>query len=306
MTRNLRATLLTIGGAALALLVAMIAWSRFQDVPRAISGVEHRPAAVAIAPVSGTGWVGVLLAPEVVTLTAPADGRLAELTVQLGDRVEQGQVVARLNDVPLRRELEKARARRAVREAELARAKVAASTSHDRLARSEKAARWLNRNELEDQRLASRTAQSDLEVANANLEEASAAVAELDASIHDVELRAPFAGVVSERYVDPGATVRLATPIVRLVQEGAPRVRFAIPQEEVGQLSVGAPVLVAIAGGEPLTGRVTRLSPELDPASLTLTAEASLPAGGGLAVPRGQLVRVQPGAAAALRARRDP
>ena len=65
--------------------------------------------------------------------------------------------------------------------------------------------------------------------ARAAVAEKSARVKQLRSALNDLELRAPFDGTVSLRYVDAGAVVGPTTPIVRLINPDNLWVRFAIP-----------------------------------------------------------------------------
>src|SRR5690606_9210068 len=55
----------------------------------------------------------------------------------------------------------------------------------------------------------------------------------LSQQLEETRVLAPFAGIVSERYLNPGEFVQPGTPIVRLVESGPLRVLFWVPEEEL-------------------------------------------------------------------------
>ena len=101
------------------------------------------------------------------------------------------------------------------------------------------------------------------------MEEASARIAE-------AELRAPFAGVIAKRYVDPGATLSTGEPVVQIIAD-ARLVRFAVPEERGDALRLGAPVRVRFED-VPLevSGTVSTIAPEIDAGTRLILAEAEL------------------------------
>jgi RND family efflux transporter MFP subunit len=94
----------------------------------------------------------------------------------------------------------------------------------------------------------------------------------------DATLRAPFGGVVQERQTARGTYVQVGDPILTLVRTDPVRFHAAVPEREAARVGVNEEVRIYIEGQpEPLTARVTRVSPALDPASRSLMIEADLP-----------------------------
>jgi len=122
-----------------------------------------------------------------------------------------------------------------------------------------------------------RAAEAEHQASAARVEKARATVEQLRQSLKDLDIRAPFAGRVALRYLDPGAVVAPGVPIVRLVSQDALLVRFAVPPEELELVDLGDTVHVTDAQARPVgTATVQRLSPEIDLASQRLFAEAVL------------------------------
>jgi multidrug efflux pump subunit AcrA (membrane-fusion protein) len=106
-------------------------------------------------------------------------------------------------------------------------------------------------------------------------------VEDASAKIVEAQLRAPFAGAISRRYVDAGATLELGRPVVQLISD-ARLVRFAVPEERSAALRLGGAVQVEFVDeGLKVRGAVTAIAPEIDAGTRLLFAEARLEPGDG-------------------------
>lgn len=202
------------------------------------------------------GRVEAALRAEIHTKTS---GRLVDLRVDVGDEVEAGELLAVVDQSAAL-----ARLRRAEAALELAEA------SWDRISRlfEEGVASAQERDE----------ARSALESATAERDEARSA-------LEDTLLTAPFAGVVSRRYIDLGGFALPGSPVLELVQEEPLKVLVELTGEELARVNVGIPAYVSFAGasGE-VEGRVARVSPVLEE-SRTGQVEVRLAGSGGGARP---------------------
>ncbi len=82
-------------------------------------------------------------------------------------------------------------------------------------------------------------------------------------------MRAPFAGVVSRRYVRVGDIVDDETPLFRVTAMAPLRARLLVPESEVASFGVGATVTITAADGTMGTARVIIVGPTIDPGSGT-------------------------------------
>src|SRR5207253_3014942 len=112
-----------------------------------------------------------------------------------------------------------------------------------------------------------------LRAAEAELDQRAARVTQLRALAREAELRAPCDGVVAAQLVDAGAQARRGAPIVRLYAGAAPRVRFAVPEPEIGAVAVGGRLRV-VAGGRSVSAVVARVAPEINRSARMLFVEA--------------------------------
>ncbi|MSU51118.1 MAG: efflux RND transporter periplasmic adaptor subunit [Opitutus sp.] len=223
---------------------------------------------------------GTLRPNQQVTLHAKMAGYLKSITVDKGDAVKEGQLLAEI-------EMPEVVAARATHEAEL---KIAQLES-DRL----KAARAKAPDLITPQ--ASDTAEARLAMAQAGL-------AQNETLLRFSKISAPFAGVVTMRYVDTGAFVPAATAgtnpaaaaIVTVMDYSTIRVRVPVPEIEAPRVQVGQPVVVTSDAlpGRTVRGKVTRTSGALDEATRSLLVEADVPNADGTLRP-GMYVMVKIG-----------
>lgn len=122
-----------------------------------------------------------------------------------------------------------------------------------------------------------RAAESETAIARRQLEE-------LEVLIEYAELKAPFAGVVTRRTVDPGDLVRQDSPdrgalfVVSHIEKV--RVRMPVPEADAASVNVGDAVSLrfpSFPNEDALTATVSRVSGSLDPSTRTMLVEAELP-----------------------------
>jgi RND family efflux transporter MFP subunit len=293
-----------IGGVTLSLVAglgvlvfARRAASVDAPAPRTAQASSSAPTATVSAPkpppAPAPDYLGVIIADQAVDVAANLDGRLADVLVRIGDRVERDTPIASLDLRALQTDLAVAKAEvKAARAAE-AQAKLQLTDAQMRVERSAKLGALIPQADLDTARHEQKLAVTRLDSARAGVAEATARVAKLEVSRTDASVRAPFAGVVAARYLDPGALVHAQTPIVRLISADELRVRFAIPEDVARRFPSGTRVRVVASGAE-LHGTVESIAPEVDPAARMIFAEARLdpPAQAGTRPPAGVVARV--------------
>lgn len=206
---------------------------------------------------------GSLKANQQATLYARVPGYLKSIAVDKGDRVAAGQSLGEI-EVP---EL----AADAVRYRAEART---AETDFTRLNAAQKSAPELITPQALDE------ARGRMDVAKANLERT-------ETLLNYSKLTAPFAGVITARFVDPGAFIPAATSgssaqnaaLVTLMDFNIVRAQVAVPELEAPLVRAGQPVRVSVEGlpGKVFEGTVTRFAYALDDVTRTMLVEADLP-----------------------------
>jgi RND family efflux transporter MFP subunit len=204
---------------------------------------------------------GTAAAPpnEDVRVSALVPGRIAGLVVAEGDRVQSGQVLAKLDDRPYRDQLQQAEAVEQQARANLENAQLAQKRNEDLFQRGIAA-----RKDLED----ARTQES---VAAAALRQAEAALELSRLQLTRTQILSPLNGVVAKRFVSVGEQLdgTAAQPIVEVANLRAIEFQANVPASYLGKMRPGEPVRLTSesAGDKKVLGRVVAISPAVDPAT---------------------------------------
>jgi HlyD family secretion protein len=110
----------------------------------------------------------------------------------------------------------------------------------------------------------------DILIAASQVDQASAALEASKVQQGESLVRAPFKGVVAQKFVSPGAIVAPNTPIVQLVSRDV-EIVLQVEEARVGQLRAGQPAQVSVAAfpGQPVPAQVASVAPTADPRSRT-------------------------------------
>jgi RND family efflux transporter MFP subunit len=220
------------------------------------------------------------LAADAVDVAARVAGRLVSVTPRVGDRLAAGVELARVDDAELHHQVAEVRAQERAARAAGARARSELGGARSELKRRAGLAddQLVSRSEIEALEARVGSLQADAAAADATREAAAARLGGLEQRIADSVVTAPFAGVVSRRYLDAGAYVQPGTPVVRLVDGGPLRVRFEVPEYEIGFARPGAAVTVRTpaTGAHEAPARIRGRAGEVDPARRTVLLEAAL------------------------------
>jgi membrane fusion protein, multidrug efflux system len=209
---------------------------------------------------------GELKAPARAEIAAEVAGRITEIKVQEGTRVEAETVVLEID--PERRELE----------LESVRAGLAEAQAQLR----EKERDFERIHKLHDQRVASDAqldqARTGRALASSRVDAAEAALGRADRAARDSSVRAPFAGYVAQRLVSVGEFVQQGQPLFELVALDPIEVEFHLPEVDSGRVAIDNPVDVRVAPypDERFRGRVSFVSPTIDERTRTLRVKAVL------------------------------
>jgi RND family efflux transporter MFP subunit len=267
-------------------------------------------AVVAVAPVTRSSSTSSLVLPgniQAVTeapVLARASGYIKTRSVDIGDRVQEGQVLAEIEAPELDQEIRQAQASidQANSTIEQTQAALQQGQSNEALAKitAERSQKLFQRDVVSRQD--NDTAQMQYAAQQANVQALGKAVAAARSSasayranlarLNDLHsyltVRAPFAGVITVRNIDVGALVNEgSTLLYRIAQMDRLRTYLNVPQADSGNVRVGqgATLRVPDLGGRKFSGLVTRTSNALDPASRTLLAEVQVDNSGGALMP---------------------
>ncbi len=216
------------------------------EPPRRVAGTPYTLRDTTI--VTTFRATGVAEPVRQATLSTKLMGRVTEVLVHEGDVVGAGQALARID----------------ARELEAKAAHVAATMSEASAVRDEAATHAKRIRALFADSAAARAqldaAETALARAEAGLATARAAAAELDAVSSYSVIRAPFAGVVTARYVDPGAFAAPGAPLVAVQDASRLRITAAVTPDIARRLRRGAAIDAAIEG-RPATATVEGVVP---------------------------------------------
>jgi len=244
-----------------------------------------RPTPVSVAPVE-TGplaaravYHGELDADGADVATA-VSGRIVEVTVRLGDPVEAGQLIARIDVAEVNEQRAEARAEVEAARASLGRANVELATARRELTRAQRLAEQgaLSAQALEQRRAAVDGLAAEGRLARAQISRSEARVELLERRIEESFIRAPFDGVIAHRRLDPGGFAQAGQALARVVATSPLRVRFEVPERDVGLLAPGAGVTVRAASTAQAEARarVSGIGGEVDRERRTVLVEAIL------------------------------
>ena len=150
-----------------------------------------------------------------------------------------------------------------------------------------KTERVVGQQQYDESETAMKVAQSRTALATALLNQARAKERELAVRVDRCTIRAPFAGIIAARYLDPGSYLAPGTPLLRLTQINPLSVKVQMPEGQATDVEKGCParVLVHANHGVMLTGTVLRVYPVVDERWRTQTVELECPNDAGEARP---------------------
>ncbi|MGH9324430.1 MAG: efflux RND transporter periplasmic adaptor subunit [Vicinamibacteria bacterium] len=224
--------------------------------------------------------IGSLRAKQRVDITPRVGGRLLELRVDRGDRVRAGQIVARIDDEELRQQVRRADAAQQVARASLAQREAELDNREMELERYSdlSADGVVSTQQLETARTNVQVTRAQMNLAEAQVLQADAELEELRIRLGQTEITSPLSGIVATRYVDAGAFLSSATPILLILDLSTMLTVVNVPERDINKMGVGttARVTVDALAGEEFVGRVVRISPILDPQTRTAPVEIEL------------------------------
>lgn len=195
---------------------------------------------------------GSLIPDEEVELSFEASGKVVGIFFKEGARVKKGELLAKINDLPLQAQLLKLKAQRKLSEE-----------------------REFRQRQLLDRDAISRESYDQV---STDLQSLDADIKLLEARISETELRAPFDGVVGLRLVSEGAYATTQTKIVQLVKISPLKIEFSIPERYAGEVTPGYPITFVLDGiQKSFTAEVYAVAPKVDVDTRTIVARAYYP-----------------------------
>jgi RND family efflux transporter MFP subunit len=258
---------------AIGIVAAIVFW-RFAGAPVPVQTVMvDAPADADGAVLNASGYV---VARRLATVSSKVTGRIAEVLFEEGAAVEEGQVLARLDDATARADHEVAvrsleAARRSLREIEVRLADAQKTLDRNR-SLVERA--LVSRSVLDSSEAEVAALQARLAAAGAEVNVARARVAVSQQGLDDLLIRAPFAGVVISKDAQPGETVSpisagggfTRTGIATIVDMESREIEVDVNEAYINRVHDGQPV-EAVLDAYPdwkVPGRVISIVPTAD------------------------------------------
>lgn len=213
----------------------------------------------------GRGWDGVVEAVRQADLTAQTAGRVTVVNVDVDDRVAAGDVLLRLTAVEQQAGANTARAQ--LRAAAAAAAE--AQASYRRYA-ALAPGQFVSRAQIDQARAARDTAVAARDAARAQLTQAAQ-------QTEYTMVRAPFAGIVSARRVQPGESVAPGQPLLSLYAPGALRIQVQVPQSDAVAIRAANRAQMVLADGRRIDAAEVTVFPAADPSTQSVGVRVLLP-----------------------------
>jgi len=245
----------------LVLLIAVLSGIKALQIDKMIeasSQFVQPPEPVTTAKVISVSWenvlpsIGSLTAVQGVTIATELPGKVVEIVFTPGSRVKKGDLLLRQDT--------------SSEEAQLPGTEASLTLSSRNLSR----AKSLIAEEM--------ISQSQLDTAQANFQQAQAAVDNLRSQIAKKTVRAPFSGRLGIRQINLGQSLREGDAIVSLQTLSPIYVDFQLPQQYLNQVRQGLPVRVTADGlpDRQLTGKITAINPQVNVATRSIGVQATL------------------------------
>ena len=252
--------------------------------PQAVSAVEKPPTKVVVEKIRKTEVmqtfpaIGRFVARLHGVVAALTNGPVKEMLVNVGDRVEVGQVVSRMVQARIQanRDLLAAELREKDAALRTAQAQLKLTLGEmERIGGLKKSAAFSQgrysdkRNEVAKVRSEVSEAEGAVAKARANLKLASI-------DLYNAEVRAPYKGVVVQRHAVAGAHLAVGDPVVTLVNDREMEVEADVPAERLVGVSVGRDVRLKLSDGTFLQAKIRAIVPSENAKTRTRPVRFSL------------------------------
>ena len=222
-------------------------------------------------------YAGEFQSDGMARLSSEVAGRITAVNVNIGDEVAEGQVLATVDDTSFRQSVRELEATVRVGRASLEEARVNLSNLESDLRRRRPLLerQMVTEREIEELESGILRAEQQVAVAQATIEQNEARLNTARENLRNTQVRAPFAGVVGERYVDRGSFVSPGQDMFHIIDGGDIYVTVRIPERDAPRVNRDTEVAIRIGamGSAPLSGRIHRIAPAMDPATRSLRVD---------------------------------
>jgi RND family efflux transporter MFP subunit len=249
--------------------------------PETVSGVALVVAqsTTAADSLEAVGTVRAALSTQIASQTV---GNIVEIRTQEGDRVQGGQVLAMIDDAQPQAAVEQSTAAVTAAQKEVSSAESELALAQSTLKRYQQLydKKSVSPQEFDEIKTRSQAAEAHRDMARAGEAQANAALTQARTSLADTQVRAPFAGVVTEKKADAGTFASPGTPLFILEDTRNFRLEATVDENDIRVVHVGesVPVVLDSLGNAKFHGRVAQIVPTADPSSRSFLVKIELPA----------------------------
>lgn len=264
-------------------------------------------------------YVGSLLPNTSVEVYSKVEGRLQNISVDVGSRVKEGRLIARIEQEEIIEEVRETEASLRVAQATLKGKEAEMKNLERQLERSRRLFKknFISRQELDSVETRHYSAVAQTELAKAQVAQREAVLQNMRIRLRNTEIHSPITGYVGKKLLDRGAMVKTNTPIASLVQLDPVMTLISVTEKDYHKMKAGLPAVVRVDAypGRTFSGKIARVSPVLDKDTRTADVEIEIPNSkkelkpgmfarveivaqkrhGALLVPEGALVKVSEG-----------
>jgi len=267
------------------LMLALILSGCNGSQENSVAAAAPVPAAASAAPNPPKDSVFVASGPLVVEnqidVVALREGSVVSILAEPGTAVQQGQLLAKLDDRQISADVEAAAARVRSTQADLKNWQAETKVLQADRSRAEKlyAAQVLPKEELEHVQYKEEADEYQVQREAEDLNNAKAVEQSLELEREKTSIVAPFAGIVARRYVRAGEKVSVGDRLFWVTALAPLQVKFTLPERLIGSIKRGQIVSVTSADASPVTdhaARVIDVSPVVDPSSGTIEVVAQI------------------------------
>lgn len=217
--------------------------------------------------------IGRLVARQAGVVSARINGPVDRFQVEVGDRVDAGDVIAVLTKDSLE-------ARRDLAASQLAEAEAQIKTKEASLALARQEARRLeglkdsaafNQSRYEDVQQEVAVARAEVAEAEANAQTYSAEMRLAEINLSHAQVVAPYAGAIAQRRTEAGAYLQVGDPVVDMIADGSLEIEADVPFRNIIGLAPGTAVSIALDDGTKHWAIVRAVVPEENPLTRTRT-----------------------------------
>ncbi len=226
--------------------------------------------------------VGTVRATQTSQVSSQVMGNIVEIRAHEGDRVQSGQVLAILDDAQSRSATDQAMAAVTAAEKELSATDSDLALAGTTLKRYQQLyeKKSVSPQEFDEIKARYQSAEARRDMARARQAQANAGLTQARTSLGYTRIRAPFAGIVTEKKADAGMLASPGMPLFTIEDTRSYRLEVTVDESELHLVRIGqvSSVTIDALGNVPLSGKVVQIVPAADPASRSFLVKVELPA----------------------------